>query len=266
MKDVSNLVTHVTSPLSHITCTYYSFLIDADGKYVANSEPDGADWFIQSLCSAHLELEHQWGEGIGLEDTIYITNEEWMNYAPDENFVGLGVHVLDVKNKALHAVGSFTMGGFEKQVEINSQHPDYVIFASSGYNGNFDYTYRVDGKTLLPDRVTALRNANYTRDDGTPYVWPKDIVPFRVYVGMKGKLEDGSDAPEDDFLARNGFKYGQLYGFATDMSESGPTAGVWRDEWHKTAMNGDEVVGKMIAQPWRWDGQVRNFEHDGKFS
>ena len=81
---------------------------------------------------------------------------------------------------------------------------------------------------------------------------------------MKGKLEDGSDAPEDDFLARNGFKYGQLYGFATDMSETGPTGGVGRDEWHKTATNGAEVVGKMIAQPWRWDGEVRNFEHDGK--
>ena len=71
-------------------------------------------------------------------------------------------------------------------------------------------------------------------------------------------------APEDDFLARNGLKYGQLYGFATDMSETGPTAGVWRDEWHKTAKNGDVVEGKMIAQPWRWDGEVKNFENDGK--
>jgi len=124
--------------------------------------------------------------------------------------------------------------------------------------GNFDYKVSVDGELLIPDPVTALRNANYTRDDGNPYVWPKDIVPFRVYVGMKGKLEDGSDAPEDDFLARNGFKYGQLYGFATDMSETGPTGGVGRDEWHKTATNGAEVVGKMIAQPWRWDGEVRN--------
>ena len=117
-------------------CTYIQFSsADADGKYVAFAEPMSADWFVQSLCSAHLELEHQWGEGIGLEDKIYITNEEWQNYQIGENFVGLGVHVLDVENKALHAVRGFTMGGFEKQVEINSQHPDYVIFASSGYNG-----------------------------------------------------------------------------------------------------------------------------------
>ena len=135
----------------------------------------------------------------------------------------------------------------------------------SGYNGNIDHNIEYNGKDLIPDHVTALRNANYTRDDGNPYVWPKDIVPYRIYVGLKGKLEDGSDAPEDDFLARNGFKYGQLYGFATDMSETGPTRGIWRDEWHKIATNGDEVVGKMIAQPWRWDGEVRNFEHDGVF-
>ncbi|KAL7538869.1 hypothetical protein ACHAXR_008838 [Thalassiosira sp. AJA248-18] len=238
---------------------------DADGKYVASAEPKSADWFIQSLCSAHLEEQHQWGPGIGVEDDIFITNEEWMNYKIGENFVGIGVHALDIENKALHAVGTFTQGGFEKNVEINSMHPDYVIFAVSGYNRNINNNVKIDDKDLLPDHVTALRNANYTRDDGAPYVWPKDIVPYRIYVGLKGKLEDGSDAPQDDFLARNGLKYGQLYGFATDMSETGPTGGIWRDEWHKNATNGDEVVGKMIAQPWRWDGEVKNFEHDGSW-
>ena len=27
-----------------------------------------------------------------------------------------------------------------------------------------------------------------------------------LYVGIKGKLEDGTDAPEDDFLAREGLE------------------------------------------------------------
>lgn len=135
----------------------------------------------------------------------------------------------------------------------------------SGYNGNIDNRVEIDGSSVIPDHITALRNQNFTRDDGNPYVWPKDIVPYRIYVGKKGKLEDGSDAPEDDFLARNGLKFGQLYGFAIDMSETGPTGGVWRDEWHKSAVNGDMVPGKMIAQEWRWDGEVKNFEHDGKF-
>ena len=253
--------------LHSIALSFISFftLLDADGKYTAYAEPESADWFIQSLCSAHLEQKHQWGEGIGLEDDIFITNEEWINYKIGESFVGIGIHVLDLQNKALHAAGSFSQGGFEKNAEINSQHPDYVMFAVSGNNGAFDNYVEIDGSELIPDHVTELRNANFTRDDGNPYVWPKNIVPFRIYVGVKGKLEDGSDAPEDDFLARNGLKYGQLYGFATDMSETGPTGGVFRDEWHKTATNGDEVPGKFIAQPWRWDGEVKNFEHDGEF-
>jgi hypothetical protein len=32
---------------------------DADGNYVVSSPPSVADWFFQSLCSAHLEQKHQ---------------------------------------------------------------------------------------------------------------------------------------------------------------------------------------------------------------
>ena len=32
---------------------------------------------MQSLCAAHLEEKHQWGPGIGVEDDLFITNEEW---------------------------------------------------------------------------------------------------------------------------------------------------------------------------------------------
>ena len=52
---------------------------DAAGNYVVEKEPSEADWLMQSLCSAHLEEKHQYGRGIGLEDNIYITNEEWIN-------------------------------------------------------------------------------------------------------------------------------------------------------------------------------------------
>ena len=68
---------------------------DADGNYVVASVPSQADWLMQSLCSAHLEEKHQWGEGIGVEDTLFITNEEWITYMPDvETFVGLSSHVI----------------------------------------------------------------------------------------------------------------------------------------------------------------------------
>lgn len=75
----------------------------------------------------------------------------------------------------------------------------------------------------------------------------------------------GSDADEDDFLARNGLRYGKVYGYAIDMSVSGPTGGEWRDGFHKSqdATNGASVPGKWIGIDWMWDGVVRDYHHDG---
>ena len=70
-------------------------------------------------------------------------------------------------------------------------------------------------------------------------------------------LVTGSDAPADDFLARNGLRYGKVYGFAVDMSESGPTGGLMRDAFHKPRANGAQVDGKFVAINWQWDGEVK---------
>lgn len=53
-----------------------------------------------------------------------------------------------------------------------------------GYNGNFgDY-----------DNVIDKRNAAYgNRSDGKPWVKPENVVPSRIYIGIKGKMEDGKD-------------------------------------------------------------------------
>lgn len=77
------------------------------------------------------------------------------------------------------------------------------------------------------------------------------------------KRISGSDAPHDDFLARNGLRYGKLYGFVVDMSADGPTGGMWRDDFHKPRANGAKVEGKWVAIDWQWDGQVKNYRHDG---
>uniref|UniRef100_A0A6V2KIW3 Uncharacterized protein n=1 Tax=Ditylum brightwellii TaxID=49249 RepID=A0A6V2KIW3_9STRA len=73
----------------------------------------------------------------------------------------------------------------------------------------------------------------------------------------------GSDAPKSDFLARNGLRYGKVYGYAVDMDAAGPTEGLWRDVFHKSRGNGAEVPGKFVAIDWQWDGTVKNFRHDG---
>ena len=87
---------------------------------------------MQSLCSAHLEVKHQWGEGIGLEDDTFITNEEWNSYAAGVDFVGLSSHAIDLATGSDWAIGAMTNGGFEKVVEINSLHKDYVVLSPSG--------------------------------------------------------------------------------------------------------------------------------------
>lgn len=64
---------------------------NADGKYTVIRTPAESDWFIQSLCSASLDIHEQWGPGVGLVDDIFMTNEEWINYQIGEDFVGLSV-------------------------------------------------------------------------------------------------------------------------------------------------------------------------------
>ena len=67
---------------------------DKDGVWkVATLITNDADWFYQSFCSAHLEQKHQWGTNIGLEDDIWMTNEEWNVYSPGF-FVGLSVSLF----------------------------------------------------------------------------------------------------------------------------------------------------------------------------
>jgi hypothetical protein len=132
------------------------------------------------------------------------------------------------------------------------------LYTITGYNGEL-YGY---------ETVLAARNTEYgPKPNGYDYVWVQNIVPLRFYVGVKGLMEDGSKAPEDDFLARNGLRYGQIYGFTIDMSDKGPTKGMFRDEFHlsEDANNGAKVEGVWMAQNWTWDGQVRNFQHDGSW-
>ena len=106
---------------------------DADGNYVVKAAPVKADWLMQSLCSANLAERHTWGPGIGVERDIFITNEEWITLADDtEKYVGLSAHAIDIHTQTDYAIGAMTLTGFEKIVEINSGHPDYVAFALCG--------------------------------------------------------------------------------------------------------------------------------------
>ena len=73
------------------------------------------------------QLNAEWGEGIGLEDDMYITNEEWITYEEGKPYVGISMHAMDLAQKVDYAVGSVTVSGFEKIVELKPQHSDYVV-------------------------------------------------------------------------------------------------------------------------------------------
>ena len=81
---------------------------------------------MMSLCSAHLEEKHQWGAGIGVEDDLFLTNEEWTSYKDGAPYTGIPGHAIELATMRMYAVGVFTLGGFEKIVEVNCGHPDYV--------------------------------------------------------------------------------------------------------------------------------------------
>lgn len=232
---------------------------NAAGKYVSNDATENPVsnnlWTFHSFCSAHLEEKEQWGTGIGLKSDIFLTVEEWTNLdatrAETNGFVGLSAHAVDIANKISYAVGAFGMGGFEKIVEVNCGHADYVCFSISGYNGNF-------GSDAKAGQVTR-KNAAGARDDGTDYVYPQNIVPSRLYVGVKGYKADCTTADTSGFLEKNGLACGRVYGFAA------PAATEDRDPWHKgNFRNGtnDSVDGYFAQTQWQWDGTVKNFEFD----
>lgn len=152
-----------------------------DGTFVTSTGPLNV-WTYHSLCSAHLEEAMQWGENIGLEDSIFLTVEEWTNLdgakVASNGFVGLTAHAVDMASKTAYAVGAFGAGGYEKIVEINCGTPGYVCFALSGYNGAFGS----GGKDPFVERKKAVQP---TRADGSDWVFPQNIVPARVYVGVK---------------------------------------------------------------------------------
>lgn len=228
--------------------------VNLAGEYIVPALPEKADWLMQSLCSAHLAVKYQWGAGLGVEDDLFITNEEWIKYVPEaEGIIGLPVHVLNLASHELFATSAFGLGGQEKVVEVNTGSTDFVGFVPSGYNGAFGDSF---------PHVVAYRNGNYTRTDGHPYVWPQNILPTRLYIGKKNTDKDGN-ANSTDFLARNGFEFGALYGFATDCSAGTPGAH-GRDAWHRdTATPGATVAGAFYKLRWQdTPGQVRDFVHD----
>ena len=170
----------------------------ADGTLV-DFKPDyllkEGDFFFQSLCGAWYEKAHRYGAGLGFEDDVWLTAEEWNiqdffaeNTISTHDTLGLASIVVDIKNEVAYSVPALGQSGYEKMLPINPNHPDYVVMVMAGYNHDVE------------------------------------PAPLRIYVGKKGLDADGkaisSMAPaRDQFLARNGLLYGKIYGLAVENSQ-----------------------------------------------
>ena len=214
-------------------------------------------WNFMSFCSSHLEEKHQWGENIGFEDDIYLVPEEWAecedSRVRDYGYVGLPMHAVDMQTKTSYAVGAIGQGGYEKVVEVNCGNSRFACLSISGYNGNFG--------AEKPTFVARKEAVTPTRSDGSAWVYTQNVVPARVYIGLKGYTAAGVDCAATSscgFLEKNGLAYGKVYGFAVDSSTAD------RDAFHKDALHASTptLSGTWASTNWQWDGTVKDFEHD----
>lgn len=108
------------NPDGPTTTGAFDSAVDVAGNYVLEAMPTEADWHYMSMCSSHMAPKHQWGEGMGFVDDVYLTVEEWTNYDPNATaFIGLPMHAVDVATKTAYTMGAVGFGGYEK---VRSHH------------------------------------------------------------------------------------------------------------------------------------------------
>jgi 2',3'-cyclic-nucleotide 2'-phosphodiesterase (5'-nucleotidase family)/DNA-binding beta-propeller fold protein YncE len=214
----------------------------ADGtlvEFIPELQLQGADFFFQSFCGAYYEKADKYGDGIGFEDDVWLTAEEWNigrafpNGEDDSNAtMGLASMVVDIANETAYTVPALGQSGYEKLMPINPGHEDYVVIVASGYNHEVE------------------------------------PAPLKVYIGKKGFDASGNAVDQNDptvserdkFLARNGLLFGQLYGMAADAatySALGLTVDAdakMMDEYLTNAEAPDNFSVRYMPTSYQWDG------------
>jgi hypothetical protein len=233
---------------------------DLGGKWGNQTNPDGSivefldarkltqgDFFFHSFCGAFYENANKYGDKVGFADDIWLMGEEWnignnMFADPDGSgplkgsdvanaTMGLASMVVDVNKQVAYTAPSLGQAGYEKLMPINpGNNKDYVVIVASGYNHDMA------------------------------------VAPLKIYVGRKGYDETGkqisSGANErDQFLARNGLLYGQLYGMAANASTY-QSLGITTvdadarmlDAYLKNNAAPNSFTARYIPTSYRWDG------------
>jgi len=137
------------------------------------------------FCSSALFEPHQFGDGRGLEDRIYMTSEEDGGFF---NSVGANEWGLDPETRSFWGLPDLGRGSWENVTEVDTGTTDYVAFILADDTSPFDF--------------------NPAAGDGD------EAAPLYLYVGQKD--------PEGDFPARNGLRGGKLYVWVSSSGETSP--------------------------------------------
>lgn len=163
----------------------YDLIYDGNGEIATDNTflTEGFTGFSR-FCSSVLVEAHQFGDGRGLENTIYFTGEE---DGGSFNPVGGAEWALDVATGELWQVPAMGRGAWENVTEVDTGTTDKVAFILADDSSPFD----VDG-------------------DGE-----REAAPLFLYVGEKDST--------GDFLAQNGLRDGKLYVWVADNGDTLPS-------------------------------------------
>ena len=145
------------------------------------------------FCSGIISEAHQFGPGMGLEDTIYFSGEEDGGVF---NSIGGGEWALDVTTGAIWHIPDMGRGAWENITEIDTGTMTDVAFILADDTSPFDVDdYDADQATGDPD---------------------DEAAPLFLYVGEK------DTSPSADFLERNGLRDGELFVWVADSGATTP--------------------------------------------
>ena len=204
-----------------------------------------ADYYFHSFCGAWYEPANRHGEGIGFEDDVWLTAEEWdigFAFAPGaagdgiaNATMGLAPTVTDINNGILYTAPALGQTGYEKMMPINPKVEEFQVMVMAGYNHG------------------------------------QEPAPLKIFVGRKGYDAEGNEITDehnerDQFLGRNGLLYGKLYGQAisnktartlgVDLDANGN--GVYDDHamdaYLTNADAPDNFKGRFLPTSYQWGG------------
>ena len=212
--------------------------------YIDYDRESFADFMVSGEPASDM-VKGSHGEGVGFEDDVWLTAEEWdigFAFAPGaagdgiaNATMGLAPTVTDINNGILYTAPALGQTGYEKMMPINPEVEEFQVMVMAGYNHG------------------------------------QEPAPLKIFVGRKGYDAEGNEITDehserDQFLGRNGLLYGKLYGQAisnktarkldVDLDANGN--GVYDDHAMDAYLTNvhapDNFKGRFLPTSYQWGG------------